>query len=732
LLALVLEADQSVRNAGTGYQRRVRRLGTNLANTLVLVICGVIAGVVLAAAALPGVAGAGLGAKTAVDSFDGLPSELKTPPLPTNTNVLTADGQYVTSFFDENRVPVTLSQVPVVMRHAMIAAEDARFYLHRGVDLRGVIRALVANHEAGHVTQGASTLTQQYVKRVLLQQATTPQEIQDAQGTTPGRKLREMRYAIALEQHLSKDQILERYLNIAYFGHQAYGIGAAAQVYFSEPVSKLTLAQSALLAGLVQSPTYYDPIAGHKNAARDRRDYVLDRMQELGYITAAQNRATRRMTGLGLHPKTVASSCETPSVRIHNWGFFCSWLTIWWQQQKAFGSTPQERLEVLKHGGFTIKLSLDPKVQDVAQHASDADYLRNDPRAKGIVLLDPHTGRVKAMAINRTFSSAPNPGGKRYPNTVFPLLTGNPANPTSVGYQSGSTFKIFAIVAALQAGLPLSHKIKARSTYVTDYPDHTPGNCGGFYCPKNYEGAQPGTYDMRTGLRASINTFFVPLELDPRVGVTRVVDAATAMGIRLYPGPRRPGVPTGVNSADAIRADHRPTFTLGEGSNVYPLFVASAYGTLATRGIYCEPTPVLEIRDSHGNLVKTASTPRCRRVLPASVADAATDAARCPVGDQSLTGTCHGLGGATAASVGRALNRPVAGKTGSTPSDKAVWFAGFIPQLAAASFGANPDAPNTPHSGNAIAVDRVFSRTMEYAAESLPVENFVAPPPELS
>src|SRR5207302_1913153 len=135
-----------------------------------------------------------------------------------NTNVLTADGRYVTSFFDENREPVPLTQVPKVMQQAMIAAEDARFYLHRGVDLRGIVRALVANRQAGHVTQGASTLTQQYVKRVLLQQATTPQAVQDAQALTPTRKLREMRYAITLEQRLSKDEILERYLNIAYFG----------------------------------------------------------------------------------------------------------------------------------------------------------------------------------------------------------------------------------------------------------------------------------------------------------------------------------------------------------------------------------------------------------------------------------------------------------------------------------------------------------------------------------
>src|SRR4051812_33216110 len=196
---MIIAGAQTCRYAGIGYQRAVRRLGTHLANALVLAICGVIAGVVVAAAALPGVAGAGLGAKAAVDSFDGLPSDLKTPPLPSNTTVLTADGQYVTSFFDENREPVTLGQVPMVMRHAILAAEDARFYLHRGVDLRGVIRALVANHQAGRVTQGASTLTQQYVKRVLLQQATTPQQIQDAEGTTPGRKIREMRYAMALE-----------------------------------------------------------------------------------------------------------------------------------------------------------------------------------------------------------------------------------------------------------------------------------------------------------------------------------------------------------------------------------------------------------------------------------------------------------------------------------------------------------------------------------------------------
>ncbi|HEY0360189.1 MAG TPA: biosynthetic peptidoglycan transglycosylase, partial [Mycobacteriales bacterium] len=215
-----------------------------------LVVCGLVAGLVVALAALPMVAGTGLAAKAGADSFEHLPSELKTEPLPLRTTVTAADGSPVTTFYgDENRIHVALSRVPKVMQDATIAAEDARFYQHHGVDTRGVVRALVANAQGN--TQGASTLTQQYVRLVLFSQAKTEAARAAAIAQTPARKLQEMRYAIALEKTLNKAEILERYLNIAFYGNNAYGIGAAAQAYFSTPVAKLTATQAATLAGMV-------------------------------------------------------------------------------------------------------------------------------------------------------------------------------------------------------------------------------------------------------------------------------------------------------------------------------------------------------------------------------------------------------------------------------------------------------------------------------------------------
>ncbi|MCW2566089.1 MAG: Peptidoglycan glycosyltransferase, partial [Mycobacterium sp.] len=604
-----------------------------------LVVCGLVAGLVVALAALPMVAGTGLAAKAGADSFQHLPSELKTEPLPLRTTVTAADGSPVTTFYgDENRIHVALSRVPKVMQDATIAAEDARFYQHHGVDTRGVVRALVANAQGN--TQGASTLTQQYVRLVLFSQAKTEAARAAAIAQTPARKLQEMRYAIALEKTLNKAEILERYLNIAFYGNNAYGIGAAAQAYFSTTVAKLTATQAATLAGMVKSPTLY---ARNNQATLDRRNYVLERMGALGYLSPSE---VSRAQGSPLNlkkrdtPRRCLPNGGLPGGGItaeNGWGFYCDWFRSWWLEQPQFGRTVEERRNLLETGGFRVKLALDPDVQAKAQEQVDGVHSRGSKWGTGVVLLDPKTGRVKAMAINRTFSQAPNPKGKAYPNTVFPYLTGSAQAPERVGYHAGSTFKIFALVAALKKGIPLAQTIRAGGVYVSHKPT-APGesSCRGgdgrfYYCPRNYDvGGKPisGTFNMWNGFGASINTFFVPLA--ERAGLDNVVNTATDMGIRFYPGAptdlNGDGKQEYINTASYLKRADILSFPLGQGAEVYPLYVASAYGTLANRGVHCTPSPVLEIRDAAGKPVPTGD-PQCKRVLTAEVADAATDAA---------------------------------------------------------------------------------------------------------
>jgi membrane peptidoglycan carboxypeptidase len=715
-----------------------------LSDVASLLVAGVVAGLVVAAALFPAVAATGLGAKAAADSFEHLPSELNTQPLPVRTQVLAADGSPVTTFYgEENRIHVSLNQVPKIMQQATIAAEDARFYQHHGVDTKGVIRAMVANANGG--SQGASTLTQQYVRLVLFSQAKTEAERSAAIAQTPARKLQEMRYAIALEKKLNKQEILERYLNIAFYGNNAYGIGAAAQAYFSTPVRKLTAVQAATLAGLVKSPSNY---VDKPKAMMDRRNYVLQRMADLGYLTRAQIKPEQAKP-LNLHKRPTPRRCLPPTVKSptsgitaeNGWGFFCDWFRSWWEEQPAFGRTVDERRNLLETGGFRVKLALDPKIQATAQEQVDGVHPRTSPWGTGVVILDPKTGRVRAMAINRTFSQAPNKGNQPYPNTVFPYLTGSAANPSLVGYHAGSTFKIFTAVTALKQGIPLGQTINARPVYVSKKVETpgTPSSCRGadggtYYCPRNYDvGRAPisGTFNMWSGFGASINTFFIPLT--ERVGLNNVVDTATSMGIRLFPGPKSAEAPYGKNTPQYLKSADILSFPLGQGAEVYPLYVASAYGTLANRGVHCTPSPVLEIRDAQGKLVNTGQ-PQCERVLDKEVADAAADMARCPVGNPALGGSCAGPGGPTASSVGSTITRPVAGKTGSTPDNSAVWFAGFTPNLAGASFITNLVSPSTANTfgGDARAINMVFARTMNAGLKDLPEQQFVAPPAKLA
>src|SRR3954464_3979236 len=273
--------------------RRVRTL-------LVLALSTVLAGGILAGLLLPWVGGPALLAARSSSLLGDAPDELTDEPPPANTTMLAANGELITSFYQENRAPVTADQIALVMKQAMVAIEDARFYEHNGLDVQGPLRALVKNIAAGEVQEGGSTLTQQLVKQTLLQTADTPEERDAAIEESVGRKLREARLALALENTYSKDEILTRYLNIVYFGQNAYGVQAAARAFFGVDAKALTLPQAALLSGLVQSPTHDDPFTDPERAT-NRRNLVLSRRAAQGYISQTQA-AEAQAAPLGLAP----------------------------------------------------------------------------------------------------------------------------------------------------------------------------------------------------------------------------------------------------------------------------------------------------------------------------------------------------------------------------------------------------------------------------------------------
>ncbi|WP_433089784.1 transglycosylase domain-containing protein [Dactylosporangium sp. CA-052675] len=670
-----------------------------LPNAASLLLCGLLAGLVVAAAAFPAVAMSGLAAKAGSDTFENLPTDIDVLPSPQISYVFAADGKTLLAMmYDENRRDVKIDDVAQVMQQAMVAAEDNRFYEHRGVDVKGVARAFVANQNAGGQTeQGASTLTMQYVRQAIAYSARTPQEVVDATDKTPTRKLREMKYAIDLEKKLSKKEILERYLNIAPFGHGAYGVYAAAHVYFEKDPKDLTLPEAALIAGLVKAPGTNDPATAEGlPRAMDRQKYVLNQMVSMGYI----DRATADAAGkekLNIIGKRTPEGCESIQRPELGAGFFCDYLRRWWIGQKVFGEDEYQRANRLRAGGYTVVSSLDVQTQTAAfKYAQDQPYVSKDQKitmgqsnALMLAAVQPGTGRVTALATNRNFSNDQTNNGKNtnpdkknqkgnYPNTTVPIITGDKDIP---GYQAGSAFKIFTAVAALESGLPLATTIQTEKQFVSDFPidPKSPAACNGpHYCPKN-SGGQSGPYNMWTGFGSSINTFFVPLE--QQVGVDHVVDVAKRLGIQF----------NAPNDAQlAANPKQWGAFTLGVSATT-PLQLANAYGTLAADGLYCEPTPILEVKDNSGKKVDGLD-PKCKQAVDPEVARAAVDMARCPVGDQSATGKCAG---ATAGYSRDFVKRPIAGKTGTTDSEKSATFTVMTKQLAVSAFLTDPDWPET-------------------------------------
>ncbi|MFC7272995.1 transglycosylase domain-containing protein [Paractinoplanes rhizophilus] len=685
-----------------------------LTNATSLLICGLLAGVVVAAAAFPALAMSGLTIEAGGKAFAALPSRLKAFSSPQITRVYAADNKtQIALMYDEFRSDVPLKEISVNMQNAIIAAEDRGFYKHGGVDLKGTVRAFV-NDTNGGDRQGASTLAMQYVRMALAYSATNPQDVVAATEDTPKRKVTEMKYAIQLEKELSKQQVLERYLNIAPFGNGAYGIYAASQIYFQKLPKDLDIAQAALLAGMVKAPTTNNPStpSGYPRAV-DRRHYVLDGMVATGAITAAQEQAALKEP-VPHQVKRAGNGCV--SVHKNEWGFFCDYFTRWWNSQQAFGASTFDREQRLEDGGYRIVTSMDLKATEAAYQRIHQQIKNNNKDALMLAAVQPGTGQVLALAANRTFklddsknhiSSNPAKAARKlkgtYPNTTNPIISGGG---DVDGYQAGSTFKLFTMVAALKAGIPLTRTMNAGVVAKTHYIVE-PGSkaaCPGthFYCPGNAGESEAGVYNMWSAFGHSVNTFFVPLEEE--VGAENVVQTAKDFGIQFRAS-------NDARLAAPGNAEQWGAFTLGVSAST-PLDLANAYATLAADGRYCAPTPVKEIVDRNNEKIDVGS-PDCKRVVSADVARAALDAARCPVGDSAQLGSCGGAG--TAPHTHDAVGHPVFGKTGTTDSSKTAALIVGTTSIVVAGYLADPDWPQTSqHMDHGTVNPAVWNTVADY------------------
>ncbi|MBB3085119.1 transglycosylase domain-containing protein [Geodermatophilus sabuli] len=619
--------------------RRLRAAG-------LLLLALPLAGALVAALLSPWVVGPGVAASSSASLLAPLPVELTDATPAGNTVVLAADGSLITHFYRHNRTPVAADRIADVMEQALVDIEDARFHQHNGLDVEGTLRALVRNLTAGSVEEGGSTITQQLVKQTLLETASTPEEQQAAIEQSLARKLREARLALALEETYSKQEILTRYLNLVYFGEGAYGIQAAAQTYFSVDAADLTLPQAALLAGLVQTPAADNPLVDPERA-RERRDQVLTRMHDLGHITdqeLAEASAAPVETAPARAPR---NGCVDAVIG----GFFCDFLQ---RHLTDVLGISQERLE---DGGLTIRTTLRPDVQTSGDAAVLASLPMGDPLAAIFTAVEPGTGHVLAMSVNRRFGYDADDPAQESVNLNVAASQG-----------AGSTYKVFVAAAALERGFPPWHTITTSDPYVSQvYRDGA-----GPYVVENV-GDFPPTLTMTEALIRSSNTYFVALE-DQLGSVEGPVRAAQRMGLSsLDP------------VADRVVAERRGSFTLGPEATS-PLALASAYSTLGAGGTRCTPTPVTEVLDRNGRPLAgpdgtpVPTGPSCE---PGAIRpEVATTLNQILVGDTALP-----IGTGTRAAV---PGHQVAGKTGTSQDRFSVAFVGYTPRYAASVMVLNP------------------------------------------
>ncbi len=620
--------------------------------------------------------------------------------LPLISTMTDRDGNVLAHFYNQHRIQVPSEAISQDIKDSIVAIEDRRFYEHTGVDLRGALRAMISNINAGGVSEGASTITQQYVKNYLFYIAADSVDDQAAAvETSIPRKLREMRMAAELDKNLSKDEILTRYLNLIAYGNGAYGVEAAARTYFGVSAAELNATQSAFLAGVVQSTSLLDPYTNPEGAL-ERRNAVLQARADMGTLPQELvDQLVQEPLGVLPEPQIPQAGC----IAAGNNGFFCDYALQWLADH---GLSESQLLQ----GGYTIRTTLNPAVQATALETTRAHV---DPLAEGVAAVssfvvpsfapeltaseDTATGatggsngtegtagagtsetettadsvtlptwststghEVIALAASRTYGL--NEAEKQ---TVFPITH------TLQGHGAGSVFKIFATAAALERGLGIDSEIAVpRRVEITGMGTGGARGCpADTYCVENAADFQD-RMTLQAAMATSPNTPFV--EIAQTVGMQRIMDISVDLGLRSY---TQPGTfSEDLSIEEQVLSDNSASYVLGPMA-VNPVELSNVAATLADGGRWCEPTPILNVTDRHGQDVTLNRTP-CEQVLRQDVAQAVAHA----MGSDVTTGT------AAEAAAAHRWNAPFSAKSGTTETNLSAAFLGFAPGWAGSTY----------------------------------------------
>ncbi|RMI03416.1 transglycosylase domain-containing protein [Cellulomonas triticagri] len=650
------------RTSSTSHGRHVTPVQA-VALLLTFVLTAGVGGLLTAGLVLPVVAVADTATDLSVEAFDDLPTELARQPLSERSVMRAADGTVIAEFFAQNRVVVSLDQIAGPMQDAVVAIEDRRFYRHGGIDPAGMARAAV-RQALGKGQEGASTLTQQYVKNVLIDAADRRGDqigVEAAREPTYARKLREAKLAIALEKELTKDQILEGYLNIAQFGVKIYGVESAALRFFSKHASELTYLEAATIAGITQRPSDLDPTL-HPEATQGRRDDVLRAMRREGFITVEEYEAGRA-TPLPdtLRVSEPQSGCMAAGAVVQGSGYFCDYVTKVIQNDPVFGETPEIRERLLLNGGLDITTTLDPRLQTIADTEVKSTVPVDDPTGVGsaISVVEPGSGHIRAMAQNRNFNNTGDAAGRD--NSVN--YNASYSYGGSNGFMPGSTFKPFTLLEWLKQGKSLADRVDGTARNI-DTSQFTA--CGQRYSRdtwpvRNAEGGS-GQMSVAQATQRSVNLAYVTMAM--QLDLCAIMDGAAQLGVT-----------SSTSGTEGQPVAAVPSNVLGSGSTS-PLALAGAYAAFAAGGVYCRPIALTSVKNADGVDLPIPDA-GCAQTIAPDVAAGMNEAM-----SNVWRGTGSELG---------TRPYPASGKTGTTTHNEHTWFVGYTPRLASAVWVGYPD-----------------------------------------